>query len=533
MNQRPMFNLIDEPWIPCVLRDGQRREVGIQEALVEAGRYAEVRDASPLVTAALHRLLLAILHRALDGPRTIEAWTRVWMGARFPEERIGGYLNKWRARFDLFDHEHPFYQVGGFELSDARPVTNLAHEFAGGNNRTLFDHTHELAADSWPPSVCARWLVANQAFALGGGAGVTSPMFGEHPYLAHAPLVGGVLAVLKGEDLFRTLMLNLLRYDEGEPVPSPNGLVEDVPAWERDVPVSKPGPWTCRGWLDLLTWQSRCIRLVPERGRVRHMFYAQGYAVDQASRPEEPMWFHRLSKDNELFPIRLDADRALWRNSDSLFSFSTQTNHGRDRRPMAFAQTVQLREEHDILGGKDRWRCSLFGVGTDPQQPARLLFWAHEELPVPARLLEDEQAVSDLTGALQIGEETASALQRALARLAQALGYDGKRRHPRQPSDADKKAHSLQGVSHYWAALDLPFRRFLMALGSDRTDVPSVEWQQTVRRAAVAAFREAAENSFGRSVKELQARVTAEHELNRALKAIGLGVAVLGEAVHA
>ena len=67
------FDLISQPWIPCVRRDGTTAEFGLRDVLVQAHALRELGGESPLVTAALHRLLLAILHRVF-GPDGYDAW---------------------------------------------------------------------------------------------------------------------------------------------------------------------------------------------------------------------------------------------------------------------------------------------------------------------------------------------------------------------------------------------------------------------------------------------------------------------------
>ena len=66
----PRFNLIDEPWIPC-LRDANTPPtlLTLREVFAQAPRLWQIADPSPIVTISLHRLLLAILHRSLHGPR--------------------------------------------------------------------------------------------------------------------------------------------------------------------------------------------------------------------------------------------------------------------------------------------------------------------------------------------------------------------------------------------------------------------------------------------------------------------------------
>ena len=81
----PAFNLLDEPWIPCVfLGSGALQELGLRDTLVRAHEIRAIVDPSPLVTVALHRLLLAVLHRVF-GPLNAAAWARLWEQERLDE----------------------------------------------------------------------------------------------------------------------------------------------------------------------------------------------------------------------------------------------------------------------------------------------------------------------------------------------------------------------------------------------------------------------------------------------------------------
>jgi hypothetical protein len=80
-------------------------------------------------------------------------------------------------------------------------------------------------------------------------------------------------------------------------------------------------------------------------------------------------------------------------------------------------------------------------------------------------------------------------------------------------------ADSLQGEPRFWAALELPFRRFLTEL-PDGGDAAVRAWVQRVAREARDAFRHAAVNSLALSARELRARVQAEEHLSGKLAAI-------------
>src|SRR5437773_2396779 len=95
------FNLIDQPFIPCVMPNGSCGTFGLRETFMRADEIREIRDGSPLVTLALHRLLLAILHRNF-GPRDMKEWRHLWEAERFDAAALETYFKRWSEHFDLF-----------------------------------------------------------------------------------------------------------------------------------------------------------------------------------------------------------------------------------------------------------------------------------------------------------------------------------------------------------------------------------------------------------------------------------------------
>jgi CRISPR system Cascade subunit CasA len=81
------FNLVDAGWIPCVPKRGPVESHGVCHTLQFAHTFKEIRDGSPLVTIALHRLLLAVLHRVF-GPTTPDAWETLWGRKQFDSESV-------------------------------------------------------------------------------------------------------------------------------------------------------------------------------------------------------------------------------------------------------------------------------------------------------------------------------------------------------------------------------------------------------------------------------------------------------------
>src|SRR5208337_3149842 len=162
------FNLIDEKWIPVQYIDGRRGELGIRETLLQAASIMAIEDTSPLIVAAVHRFLLAVLYRALEGPTDIEQ-ARAFFRTGIPSERIEVYLEKWRDRFWLFDEKYPFGQIPSFEPKTWRAWTALAAEHNADNAKVLFDHVNVEAAGSISEAAAARWMLSTQTFSVSCG----------------------------------------------------------------------------------------------------------------------------------------------------------------------------------------------------------------------------------------------------------------------------------------------------------------------------------------------------------------------------
>jgi CRISPR system Cascade subunit CasA len=159
------FLLTTEPWIPCRALDGSHRELGLVDVLVGAHDLEGVHDASPPVTLAVHRLLLAVLHRVF-GPSGLTAWKALYTQGSFDEAAIHVYFKAQEARFDLLHPARPFYQVRGLtKFCEPDGVGRLVLERSNyGASVNVFQHrTHAAAAaDGLSLPAAARNLLALQ-----------------------------------------------------------------------------------------------------------------------------------------------------------------------------------------------------------------------------------------------------------------------------------------------------------------------------------------------------------------------------------
>jgi CRISPR system Cascade subunit CasA len=198
------FNLIDEKWIPVRFLAGGLDEVGIRDALLQSIKVEHIEDSSPLVVAALHRFLLAVLYRALKGPIDINQ-AKILLDEGIPEEKISTYLNKWYERFWLFDDKYPFFQIPNYKPKDKngksqwRSWSAMTAEHNADNAKVLFDHTNIAVSGIIPLGLAARWLISCQTFALGGGNS-------DFKYTKSGPSANAVMVLPMGKNLCDTLV---------------------------------------------------------------------------------------------------------------------------------------------------------------------------------------------------------------------------------------------------------------------------------------------------------------------------------------
>lgn len=481
------YDLTTEPWIPCRNGPGGEVRLGLRDTLLRAHELVDLAGDTPLVTGALLRLLIALVHDVIEGP-TFERRLELWEQGRWEEDLVTGYFAQHGERFDLFHPDLPFLQDPGFELPQADSIARLAPELASGNNVALFDHTVDEQPPAVPPDTAARWLVAHQLYGLGGGQGPTSPKHGKHPYASHAPAALGANVFLCGETLFQTLLLNLMPVDD--PVLG-TSMELGLPLWRREA---FPGPQVRHpdGYLDYLTWPNRCVRLMPaidgERPVVRQVYTAQGSALPKDHPYRDPWFALRTASDGRSLPLRVTAGRALWRDSAALFGFAAPEETkavGDVPRPAVFrAADVFLAE--DPPGVPAAFDCLVVGMDFDQ---SKIRLWRLEELPVPADLLRDVDTEAALRQAVGEADTVGDHLRNALRFMAawRLSPDDGKADRGMVTSTVE----SWQAEPAYWSALDTPFRDLVHGLTGDR-DAAVVAWREEVVRAADRAFDQAA-----------------------------------------
>lgn len=512
------FNLVKEKWIPCIMLDDKPDETGLLEALTRAHKIREIFDPSPVVTVSLHRLLLAILHRNF-GPANLEEWKILWSKGKWDDKKLSEYFVRWESRFDLFDRERPFYQSPELPAAEKHPILHLAMDVSSGNNATLFDHSRDAEPQAVAPGVAARYVVSTQSFSIGFGK--------SYPfYFSDSPLIRGMTTLAVGTTLFETLALNLIVYNSNRPFPWTG---EDLPIWERDeLPQPDKDGSPVSGYLDYLTWQSRRIHLFheDESGKVRYCQIQQNLKLPDEL-PLDPFKCFTRDEKRGYIPLSIRRDRALWRDSHTLF----QTTDATHKRPelLNFVSKIEGERSEGNLEAATAYRLAAIGLTTEAGKAASVLLWRHERLPLPLKYLHDEYLLASLKDALDIAEKAGQQLSWSSWYLSKLLiTGDVQNVNKQQQVEISNFQKHLGIDTPYWSQLGIVFPRLLTELAEDITiqgedifyGVETIpRWAGEVRRAALAAFDEAV-SGLDRSARMLKAVTLADVRFRSKLNSI-------------
>ncbi|SFP52402.1 CRISPR system Cascade subunit CasA [Amycolatopsis arida] len=491
------FDLVEQPWLPVRMvkkdgADGALAELSLVDVFARAHEVATVFGDLPTQDFALLRLLLAILHRALNGPRTVDDWERLWESERLPADEIARYLDQHRSRFDLLHPETPFFQVAGLCTTKGE-TSELNKLIADVPNGRPFFTTRLGPIHSVSLAEAARWLVHCQAF---DPSGIKSGADGDdrvkngkgYPIgVGWSGRLGGV--VPQAVTLRETLLLNLIPVEV-----FPRPFDADLPPWER-----KPLGPTVReeaaptGPVDLYTWQSRRIRLVAEGDRVTRVLICNGDSCDPPNRHRvEPhtRWRRSQAQQKRLgeavvyMPLEHNPERAVWRGLQSLLpgAFTPQSREAASGLPAGVLEWLATLTDEEILDRNFQVRIRVIGMvyGSQSSVTDEVI---DDVLPLHAELLR--HGAPHLVGVALSCVDAADQAARALGQLALNLARAAGKVPPNSPGlpDPADVAERTRAVELAYAELDRPFREWLTGLGPDIDPVAAqVAWHRRAER---------------------------------------------------
>lgn len=487
----PAFNLLDEPWIPVRTHAGEVFDINLSDALLKARDYAALAETSPPNLIALHRLLLAVLHRALTthhGKWNDKDRAR-WFRDGLPETPIRAYLAQWRERFWLFHPSEPFMQVAAL-AKEPETIEALFHcssvcinQFYGP---PMFDHGI-YSKDTRDSSAVLRDLLGYLQFVPGGffpGKKLkTSDKAGA--------LVNTAAVIPLGTNLSETLVLGLHPFD--------NSHHDDLPSWERIVPtiaILRAAPTLPTGPNDRYTRQSRAVLFdaCDEKFRIHQLRLAAGVALGEDTNAPDPMACYRVNHEGRAIRITYYEGRALWRDLPSLLPDPSKS---RDIPAAILAWAANL---YNALGEWDA-QTQVLTAGLASDQ-GKLLRWRAERIEMPHNFLTNPDAAVYLRTQVRFAEEVHAGVRNVLSDMIAQTMPDPKHKDTRSRA-RDILANGPAGAV-FFSAAERALPKLMHQIAEGEIDAADRDWKATLTDAANQAWN-AARQSLGDSPAVLRA----------------------------
>jgi CRISPR system Cascade subunit CasA len=534
-------DLVEGAWLPVITVQGEARTIGLLEALTAAHIIRRLDLPVPtMLPAVLRQLLLPIVFDTLGVPRSPGEWgERFGREDGFSEEekrKLADYLGpRYGDRFRLFS-ERPFAQVHGLTAlnGETKPVALLMPSVASGNNVPLFSALSEADHLDVTPAQAALWLLHAQCWDTAaiktGAVGDGQAKSGKTTGNPTGPLGQLGVIVPTGRTLYETLLLNTpVLYD---------GLEEsDRPQWawdERPASSVAQSPahaqWSARsaaGLLDLLTFQSRRIRLTEQGLRVGQVVVCAGDRL--VATPEEELhtaWNH-FAKPKAGQPARRPRRHtsgcAAWQGLGALLALTLPVDGD---GPYTSPLLRQVGDMHEYRHVPVDFALGVETCGLEYGNQSAVVENAIADclpLPVASLLSSDDWLRRAILDCVDQADRVARALDGLHADLRRASGGD--------PLPRDKGERPSARFLH---AVDGKMRRLLAGLRGIGDDYDKLEraqqaWEITLRRAAAREAEGLLAAAPPRAVVGRKEKVNGKEVVFRSGKAAGAFYKRLGD----
>ena len=500
-NTSPDFNLCNEPWIPVLYVSGQTQEVSLKQLFDESNSIRKIHSGDATTDVAILGVAVAIFFRAVlenteeygELYREPKKWIQnISSGGSEQLYFVQDYLKKYQDRFNLFDAERPFMQVADLHTSkgEVKPVSRLVLD----SESEYFSMRAEQALTSLSYAEAARYLVTVQAYDYSGiksGAVGDPRVKGGRGYPIGVGWYGTTgKIIIHGENLIETL-LYCIDYEQLLNVEKVKGkshriALQDKPVWERELPDTaapraykggdptkyKDEPAPAAGMCEILTWQSRRVRLFPENGRVTGVLVSNGDKWFDRNTYTDPLTAYRFSKNQSTqtnpvwMPKAHSAERTLWRGVDALLMRLDSSQIKQDKP----APVIRQISSGKYFPAGAKANVQLVGM-VYGNQSAVIEGTIDESLSLELALLTEQGARISTTVRenIQITMDAAIALGQYAGNLLRAAGKE----YEFRPSVTESILHRMEDEFRSWLA-DLSV--------SDDVSAQAAKWQSKVRR---------------------------------------------------
>lgn len=478
------MNLVDDPWIPCIRRDGMVRPASLRDCFT----CDDIVDLAvrPHERVALMRLLLCVSYAAAGIPEDYDGWED--LRERLPLE-VPVYLDQWRDAFELFHPEKPFLQIAelrsGSKFEECIPCSKLDFALASGNNSTIFDHA-ALSERQFSPAWLALKLLGFQMFSPSGTIGAVywgdAEIAKETGYSAICMKSSMLHTSLRGQNIFETIHMNILSKEKLDSYFIKNNLF-GRPLWEmfpqtyNDHDAISNATQTFIGRLVPLT---RLIRL---KKNCKHMILGNGldfpsFGDAHAPFPQEISATAVLNnKKDALVLLKYIPDIAIWRQLASI----TVYPHKDSLSGCRIISNGDSYETIDIV--VDGIMYSGNGGFVDATEST---------FHIPGEMFQTE-GHSLYEGEVARAENIALGLGNAVERYRRLVdgGWEGRLKQAGPKKGEELARLKAQALRHYWTAVEKNLSllwRMVRTCGSEAFPPVRQAWLAHLEKSARAAY---------------------------------------------
>ncbi|MBR6586917.1 MAG: type I-E CRISPR-associated protein Cse1/CasA [Kiritimatiellae bacterium] len=493
MNDENSYNLIDEAWIPVLMKDGSNRAVSLGEIFADTDGAIADLALNPYERVAVFRLLLCIAQAALGPDRLKDE--DAWKAAKSDVGPISAdYLRKWHHRFFLYG-PHAFLQPDDVKTSkDAgtgtsehfnSDVSKLCLARASGNNSTLFDHGATDCVRGMSDSERIIGFLVFQSFSAGGRfsqcrwEGMLSPTNNEkgkpnNALAAPCREKDMLFSILIGSNLSESIWLNLLCKDILDSAKIPLG----SPIWESNTISRAKMLDTPRSYLGHLVPLSRIVKLfqgseevIMGEGVIYPTLNPDKKNPDKRSYGwREPMATVKSNGDDPPDYVSSDLTRLPWRDLASILAING--NNG-SKSALALRNIESLPDEKEFV----LW---MGGLCTSQAKEIGVVEWFAR---LSIEWLEDS-SIQRYRTAIKIAETQCNHL------ISAAISYSESMKMSKVKEDK-KEIYRPTDISEsaYWDILAQPENQKIVMCVESETYMD--DWKEATHKAAEEAYRRA------------------------------------------
>ena len=527
------FNLVTEPWIQVLDKNGNPKEVSLLDVFEDAASYQRLAGDMASQDLVILRLLVAILttvYSRVDAngevyewltldekmhvkeadeedyeyDDLVNTWQLLYKNGQFSKS-VAQYLKENSSKFDFLGDD-PFYQVNKEVYDQEVPankkvnikspkgpvdIKQINRTISESNNSpSIFSPKTRQTKNEVNMAQLVRWIITYQGF-----AGVTdkTKVNSKKKFSVSAGWLYGLNPVFaQGENLFQTLMLNLVFSEEYR---------VEKPFWEFENAVEyieflKDEPFARDLSISTLyTLWSRMLHI--EWIDDEPIIFTAGLPkLDSTEAFVEPMTtWRRNKKTGEVYPATkhlADLTKAMWRNfgqyvrttdSDELEDMHEPEiikwlRNVQDNEYLPTDTSLTLRTTTLISDGNATSQSPVVEVNDQFRIKADVLFDKNDKDYWP----EDIENMIDLTQ--QVGKD----FWIFTNNISKLRGLDG-------TDFADNS------TAKFYESLNLPFLTWLASLRNDQErTAKTVEWKNILKKVAIIKAEEVLKNASPRDI---------------------------------